>query len=86
PRAPRPPEPRQPEARQPEPEAPKFAQSRPVRPEDGLETETAEAPIALAAHREGTRPIRNGNSDARVVGFGDDLPAFLRRPVRVAGA
>jgi superfamily II DNA/RNA helicase len=81
PRASRPPDPRQ-----PEPEAPKFAQSRPVRPEDGLEAETAEAPIALAAHREGTRPIRNGNGDARVVGFGDDLPAFLRRPVRVAGA
>ena len=76
-----------PPPRQPEPEAPRFAQSRPVRPEDGLEAEEAAAPIALAAHREGTRPHRDGGrGESRVVGFGDDLPAFLRRPVRVAGA
>ncbi|MGH7122884.1 MAG: DEAD/DEAH box helicase, partial [Stellaceae bacterium] len=76
-----------PVVRQPEPEAPRFAQSRPVRPEDGLEVEVAAAPIALAAHREGARPHRDGGArDSRVIGFGDDLPAFLRRPVRVAGA
>jgi len=77
--------PRQP---QPEPvqEAPRFAQSRPVRPEDGLEAEEAAAPIALAAHREGTRTHHDNGRDTRVVGFGDDLPAFLRRPVRVVGA
>jgi len=74
-----------------EPETPRLAsaplaQSRPVRPEDGVECEETGAPIALAAHREGARPRRDGNSDSRVVGFGDDLPAFLRRPVRVAGA
>ncbi|HLJ21030.1 MAG TPA: hypothetical protein VKU84_12560, partial [Stellaceae bacterium] len=80
--------PRAPTPRQPEPEAPSFAHSRPVRPEDGLEAEAAAAPIALAAHREGTRPHRDGGrgESSRVVGFGDDLPAFLRRPVRVAGA
>ena len=75
-----------PPPREPEPEAPRFAQSRPVRPEDGLEAEEAGAPIALAAHREGARPHRGGTSESRVVGFGDDLPAFLRRPVRAAGA
>jgi superfamily II DNA/RNA helicase len=74
-----------------EPEPPRLAsaplaQSRPVRPEDGVEGEVVGAPIALAAHREGARPRRDGNSESRVVGFGDDLPAFLRRPVRVAGA
>jgi len=74
-----------------EPETPRLvsaplAQSRPVRPEDGVEGEEVGAPIALAAHREGARPRRDGNSESRVVGFGDDLPAFLRRPVRVAGA
>jgi superfamily II DNA/RNA helicase len=88
---PKAPPPRQPEPkaltpRQPEPETQRFAPSRPVRPEDGLEAEATAAPIALAAHREGARPRRDGNGESRVVGFGDDLPAFLRRPVRVAGA
>jgi len=77
--------------RKSEPKAPRvanapLAQSRPVRPEDGLEAEQTGAPIELAAHREGARPRRDGNGESRVVGFGDDLPAFLRRPVRVAGA
>src|SRR5579871_5344928 len=62
--------PRAPVPRQPEPEPPRFAQSRPVRPEDGLEAEEAGAPIALAAHREGARPHRGGNNESRVVGFG----------------
>jgi superfamily II DNA/RNA helicase len=83
--------PKAPAPRKSEPEAPRLAsaplaQSRPVRPEDGLEAETGGAPIELAAHREGARPRRDGNGESRVVGFGDDLPAFLRRPVRVAGA
>ena len=83
--------PRAPAARHSEPEVPRvasapLAQSRPVRPEDGLDAEDAAAPIALAAHREGARPRRDGDAESRVVGFGDDLPAFLRRPVRVAGA
>ncbi len=83
--------PRAPTPRHAEPETPRLAsaplaQSRPVRPEDGVEGEEVGAPIALAAHREGARPRRDGNSESRVVGFGDDLPAFLRRPVRVAGA
>jgi superfamily II DNA/RNA helicase len=70
----------------PAPASAPLAQSRPVRPEDGLGAEEAGAPIALAAHREGARPRREGSTESRVVGFGDDLPAFLRRPVRVAGA
>src|SRR5260370_15900208 len=83
--------PKAPAPRKSEPEAPRLAsaplaQSRPVRPEDGLEAETRGAPIELAARREGARPRRDGNGESRVVGFGDDLPAFLRRPVRVAGA
>ncbi|HXA71985.1 MAG TPA: DNA helicase, partial [Stellaceae bacterium] len=83
--------PKAPAPRKSEPEAPRIAsaplaQSRPVRPEDGLEVETGGAPIELAARREGARPRRDGNGESRVVGFGDDLPAFLRRPVRVAGA
>jgi len=77
--------------RKSEPETPRLlsaplAQSRPVRPEDGLEAEQGGAPIALAAHREGARPHRDQSNESRVIGFGDDLPAFLRRPVRVAGA
>jgi superfamily II DNA/RNA helicase len=83
--------PKAPAPRKSEPEAPRLAsaplaQSRPVRPEDGLEAETGGAPIELAARREGARPRRDGSGESRVVGFGDDLPAFLRRPVRVAGA
>jgi len=78
--------PKAPAPRQPEPQAPRFAPARPVRPEDALEAEVAGAPIALAAHREGARPRRDGQNESRVIGFGNDLPAFLRRPVRVAGA
>jgi hypothetical protein len=70
--------------------SPRLANARPVRPEDGIEGETPGAivaPIALAAHREGARPHRDADHDApRVIGFGDHLPAFLRRPGRVAGA
>jgi hypothetical protein len=64
------------------------AEARPVRPEDGLPEAGALAPIRLAAQREAAPPrrTRGGESDSRVVGFGDDLPAFLRRPVRIAGA
>jgi len=68
------------------PPAPRAA-SRPVRPEDGVSTTgpTDVTPIALAVHREAGHPLHNhGAHDARVVGFGDHLPAFLRRPVRVA--
>jgi superfamily II DNA/RNA helicase len=78
--------PRRAEPEMPRPSATPLAQSRPVRPEDGLGAEEAGAPIALAAHREGARPRQDGNAESRVVGFGDHLPAFLRRPVRVAGA
>jgi superfamily II DNA/RNA helicase len=86
---PRAPAPRPTQTEAPRLASPRLAQSRPVRPEDGLESAEAGAvitPIALAAHREGARPHRDGESDSRVVGFGDHLPAFLRRPVRVAGA
>jgi hypothetical protein len=58
-----------------------------VRPEDGVGAIGAAdvTPIALAVHREGVHPHHDrGGQDARVVGFGDHLPAFLRRPVRVA--
>jgi hypothetical protein len=67
------------------------AEQRPVRPEDGIaaQAETGSVtPIMMAAQREGShqhRP-RSGENEPRVVGFGDDLPAFLRRPVRIAGA
>ena len=83
---PRAPAPRRAEPEMPRPSATPLAQSRPVRPEDGIGAEDAGAPIALAAHREGARPRQDGNAESRVVGFGDHLPAFLRRPVRVAGA
>ncbi|HYC15391.1 MAG TPA: DEAD/DEAH box helicase [Stellaceae bacterium] len=66
-------------------------ETRPVRPEDGIVAEPGTAgvaPIRLAAQREAapSRHPRGGENDGRVVGFGDDLPAFLRRPVRIAGA
>jgi len=65
-----------------------HAEARPIRPEDGRADAGAVAPIRLAAQREAAPPHRphGGESDSRVVGFGDDLPAFLRRPVRIAGA
>jgi superfamily II DNA/RNA helicase len=77
-----------PEAR--EPAAPRLAASRPVRPEDGVHDSTTVMPIPMAHDREGARPHRerdhDNGPDQRVVGFGDHLPAFLRRPIRVAGA
>jgi superfamily II DNA/RNA helicase len=88
---PRAPAPRHEKTEAPRVAIPRLADARPVRPEDGIEGEatgTIVAPIALAAHREGARPHRDTDHDAapRVVGFGDHLPAFLRRPGRVAGA
>jgi len=65
----------QPESR--EPAAPRFVAARPVRPEDG-EAGAKVMPLPIAAERD--------SDDQRVVGFGDHLPAFLRRPIRVAGA
>ncbi len=55
-----------------------------------MHDETKVMPLPLAVDREGAgrhreRDHDNGR-DQRVVGFGDHLPAFLRRPVRVAGA
>ena len=73
-----------------EPAAPRLAASRPVRPEDGVHDETTVMPMPLAVPRDGAARHRerdhDNGSDQRVVGFGDHLPAFLRRPVRVAGA
>ncbi|HUN47174.1 MAG TPA: DEAD/DEAH box helicase [Stellaceae bacterium] len=66
-----------PRAERHEPAAPRFVAARPVRPEDGGEGAKV-MPLPLAAERD--------HDDQRVVGFGDHLPAFLRRPVRVAGA
>jgi superfamily II DNA/RNA helicase len=86
---PKAPAPRHAQTEAPRLASPRLAQSRPVRPEDGIDSVEVHAtvtPIALAAHREGARPHRDGDNDSRVVGFGDHLPAFLRRPVRVAGA
>jgi superfamily II DNA/RNA helicase len=61
---------------------------RPVRPEDGIGANATASvtPIALAASRdsEHAHPGLGGGHDARVIGFGDHPPAFLRRPVRVA--
>ena len=65
--------------------------ARPVRPEDGADAEMGATvtPIGLAARREGSSPHRDRDQPAnepKIVGFGDHLPAFLRRPARVAGA
>ncbi len=79
-----------PEVREREPAAPRLAASRPVRPEDGVHDAATVMPLPMAHDREGARPHRerdhDNGPDQRVVGFGDHLPAFLRRPIRVAGA
>jgi superfamily II DNA/RNA helicase len=79
-----------PEVREREPAAPRLAAPRPVRPEDGVHDATTVMPMPMAHDREGARPHRerdhDNGPDQRVVGFGDHLPAFLRRPIRVAGA
>jgi superfamily II DNA/RNA helicase len=72
-------------AQRSEPRPATLAASRPVRPEDGDDRSARVTPIAFGTHRDTQRPHADRDaSDARVVGFGDHLPAFLRRPGRIA--
>jgi superfamily II DNA/RNA helicase len=84
-------EPRRSEGRrqhQPRPQAGPAAQPIRMSPE-GMEHSSNVTMLADAAGRRDDRGRadrqREDNEDRRVVGFGDHLPAFLARPVRLAG-
>jgi superfamily II DNA/RNA helicase len=83
--------PRRPDGRrqhQPRPHATPSAQPIRMSPE-GMEHSSNVTMLADAAGRRDDRGRadrqREDNEDRRVVGFGDHLPAFLARPVRLAG-